>query len=99
MTKCVSILRFTSEGDMEWYYKDRLHREDGPAIIWTTGTKEWYFHGRRHREDGPAIEYSSGILVWWLHGVEMTELEHFNRSKYFKNLPPSERVRLRLMIQ
>jgi len=27
----------------------KLHREDGPAMIWTDGTKEWYREGKLYR--------------------------------------------------
>jgi hypothetical protein len=45
-----------------------LHREDGPAIEWNSGTKVWYLNGLLHREDGPAREFSNGTKVWWLNG-------------------------------
>ena len=38
-----------------WYKKGKLHREDGPAIIWSSGRKDWYKDGKYHREDGPAV--------------------------------------------
>lgn len=36
-----------------------LHKADGPAIIWHTGSKMWYIDGKLHRIGGPAIEYKS----------------------------------------
>jgi len=45
-----------------------LHREDGPAIIQSSGTKQWLINGKLHREDGPAIEYSNGSKDWWIEG-------------------------------
>ena len=55
------------------YYKDRemsiIHRNDGPAIEYSSGSKEWWVDGVMHREDGPAV-----ILVtkprkeWWING-------------------------------
>ena len=33
------------KGTVRWYWKGRLHREDGPAIEWANGTKEWYRNG------------------------------------------------------
>ncbi len=33
--------------------RGELHREDGPAIEYTSGTKMWYQNGKLHREDGP----------------------------------------------
>ena len=43
-----------------YYVNNVLHREDGPAIEYASGTKEWYMNGKLHREDGPAIEYVNG---------------------------------------
>ena len=38
------------ESDTEFYYSDRemtiLHREDGPAVGWTTGDKAWYLNDK-----------------------------------------------------
>ena len=48
-------------------YKDaqgRLHREDGPAIIWPDGSKFYHIRGKRHREDGPAEEFANGTKGW-----------------------------------
>ena len=50
-------------GKCKLYTRDGvLHREDGPAVEFTSaegtydnGRKEWFKDGIRHREDGPAI--------------------------------------------
>ena len=55
-------------GTQEWYQKDKLHREDGPAIIGPDGTQEWYQNGELHREDGPAIIRPDGTQSWWQDG-------------------------------
>ena len=47
--------------------KGRLHRDDGPAIVWSSGTKQWYQHGERHRDEGPAVIWASGTKVWYQH--------------------------------
>jgi len=57
-----------NDGTIEWYLKNKLHREDGPAIEFGDGTKGWYLNGQCHREDGPAIEYASGTKSWYLNG-------------------------------
>ncbi len=54
----------------------RLHRDDGPAVIWTDGTQEWWWHGGLHRDDGPAWIFSDGKQKWYWHGEEVTEEEH-----------------------
>jgi hypothetical protein len=50
-----------------WYDKNgRLHRLNGPAIIYYDGYEEWYRHGKLHRDDGPARAHSSAdIEEWW----------------------------------
>lgn len=47
-----------------WYQNNRLHREDGPAVIYPNGVSEWYSKGKLHRLDGPAIEYPDGTGFW-----------------------------------
>lgn len=94
----VEPVKFIDYGIEYWQVNGRHHREDGPAVIYHDGTKFWYHHGIRHREDGPAIEFSDGGKQWILNGKELSQLEHFNRSPYFRSLTVSERVAIRLMI-
>ena len=59
--------------DISWHNKQgELHRDDGPAKIWSNGTQEWYQHGELHREDGPAREEPDGTQHWYWHGQEIT---------------------------
>ena len=46
----------------------QLHREDGPAIEYASGTKEWWIHNCLHREDGPAIVWGNGGKEWRQNG-------------------------------
>lgn len=55
-------------GNLTWYKDGIIHREDGPAIIYTSGRKEWLQNGFLHREGGPAIESESGSKFWILNG-------------------------------
>jgi len=57
-------------GDSSHYLDGRLHREDGPAIIYPDGSRVWYLNGHLHREDGPAIIWPSGSRWWYLNGKE-----------------------------
>jgi hypothetical protein len=57
-----------SNGTQYWYFDDKLHRENGPAIEYANGNKYWYLNGKRHREDGPAVEGASGDKSWYLNG-------------------------------
>ena len=51
------------------YYDDGLlHRDDGPALIFTkSGNTEYWQHGKKHRLDGPA-DISVHGSVWWING-------------------------------
>jgi hypothetical protein len=71
-----------------------LHRTDGPAIEYKSGTKQWYINGKLHRTDGPAIEYSNGDKSWYINGechredgpariwVDTDEWFHLNNYRY-----------------
>ena len=56
--------------DRTAYYnsKGQFHREDRPAVEYTSGTKHWYLNGKLHRADGPAVEYFDGYKAWYLNG-------------------------------
>ena len=57
------------DGSVEYYNEaGLLHREDGPAIIYASGSKHWCINGQLHREDDPAIESSSGDRYWYRNG-------------------------------
>jgi len=59
------------------YYKGYLvHRENGPAIIWSNGDKNWYINGNLHREDGPAINWNF-TKRWYLNGISYSEEEYY----------------------
>jgi len=45
------IKRTWARGGVDWLYKGRLHREDGPAIIYDDGTKEWFLDGQQLSEE------------------------------------------------
>jgi len=47
--------------------KHKLHREDGPAIIFKNN-KKWYRYGKLHRYNNPAVVYSNGTKKWWVNG-------------------------------
>jgi hypothetical protein len=68
-----------------WFKDDKLHREDGPAMVCSDEAEEWFFNGVHHREDGPAKTWPNGGKEWWQHGVRHREdshaFEYPNRSK------------------
>jgi hypothetical protein len=50
-----------------WYYHDKLHRENGPAIE-AESYQEWWRHGLKHRDNGPAVD-ALNRKEWWVNGV------------------------------
>ena len=61
-------VKVNDDGDKEWFLNDKLHREDGPACEYVSGTKLWYSNHKLHREDGPACEWANGSRFWYLNG-------------------------------
>lgn len=60
-------------GTIRWYKNGHIHREDGPAIIYSDGQQEWYLNGKLHRTDGPAIIYTDGVERWFIDNIELTK--------------------------
>lgn len=53
------------DGIQRWYNKEGvIHRENGPAVIYPSGTEYWYRNGKYHREDGPAVNRNDGYMEW-----------------------------------
>lgn len=67
--------RYEISGDIWWYKNDLVHREDGPAIEWSSGRKSWFFNGKKHRKNGPALEGVLDYKEWWVNGVQYTKEE------------------------
>jgi hypothetical protein len=77
-----------SHGDIFYIMNGGRHREEGPAIIYQSGTKCWYQNDQLHREDGPAVEFNSGKKYWYYHGEEINcstqkEFERLIKLKAF----------------
>ena len=52
------------EHGTEYYYiNGKLHREDGPAIIYNNGHKEWWINGHRVSESGTALHRLDHITL------------------------------------
>ena len=71
-------------GHQRWYKDGKYHREDGPAVILTSGTEFWYKDGRRHREDGPASIFGDGDQYWYKNDVRYT-FEGYCKAMNFSN--------------
>ena len=63
------VSRVLDPRGQRWYLNGKLHREDGPAIIFNNGTQEWWLNGKLHREDGPAVEFLGGHRGWYKNGL------------------------------
>ncbi len=74
-------LEIDKYGDKRWYLNYKLHRVDGPAVVYEEGDKYWYINGLRHREDGPAIEYSNGDKFWYLNNEQLSEKDYLQRTR------------------
>jgi hypothetical protein len=70
-----------ANGNETWYFNDKHHRENGPAIDYVDGYKVWYFNDKRHREDGPAVVYPDGTKYYYINGKKLTEQEFISRTK------------------
>ena len=91
--------KISPDGSQRWYLNDKLHREDGPAIICPDGTQRWYLNGKCHREDGPAIIYSDGTQVWYLDDNHITnEVIHWanERNIDLNNMSDMDKLVLKL---
>jgi hypothetical protein len=58
------------------YYMDdsceKLHRNEGPAVIHNNGCLEYWNQGQLHNISGPAIETVKGKSVYYLFGRRFT---------------------------
>ena len=66
----LTLRREIDENDtVRWYNADdELHRDNGPAVEYASGTTFWLNNSKYHRNDGPAIEYADGRKFWFLNG-------------------------------
>jgi len=67
-------------GSKAWYYNDRLHRLNGPAVEYTNGTKHWYYKGKFHRLNGPAVEFANGDNVYYINGKSYETFEEYKEA-------------------
>jgi len=58
----------TKTGSTVYTKGNKIHREDGPAIIDFDGGKTWMIEGTRHRIGGPAITETDGTKEYWVRG-------------------------------
>ncbi len=61
------------DGLAVWFFKGKIHRENGPAKIYPHGSKFWYINNKLHRTDGPAIEFWNGEVEYWIDGKRVSK--------------------------
>lgn len=52
------------DGEM-WYINGKIHRTDGPALLYPNGSEAWFKDGLIHRDGGPAVTDVTGTKVWY----------------------------------
>jgi len=67
------IRYFTSKGrfftnDYKKVPFNKLHNEDGPAFVDSTGRMFWFVDGKCHRVDAPASIDADGTRRWFIDG-------------------------------
>jgi hypothetical protein len=72
-TRCDYMIRFgyrveITQYHIKWTLNGKLHRTDGPAIIYANGTQRWYIDGKLHRTDGPAAIHADVLQEWYIDG-------------------------------
>jgi len=70
-----------STQEHQWRLNGKLHRLDGPAVIYDSGTEVWYKHGMFHRLDGPACKLKNGDdfrCEYWINGVNYSVESYWN---------------------
>lgn len=61
------------DGNKRWKLQGDLHRDDGPAAIYTNGMEIWYRYGIYHRVGGPAIIRPDLGEYWYQYGARHRE--------------------------
>lgn len=64
-----SLIEFDKHGNLcFWNAQGKLHRENGPAVIYPDGSELWFLNNLQHRENGPAVERPNGFRSWHVNG-------------------------------
>ena len=64
--------------NIHFYLDNKLHRHDGPAVIFVGKKVEYYLNGKCHRTDGPAIIYKNGAQFYYVDGKYLSK-DTFNQ--------------------
>ena len=71
------MFEIKKNGFITYYIDSKIHREDGPAVIWHNGGISYHVNNKRHRKDGPAIFWANGHAWYYSNGTFVT-----NGGKY-----------------
>ena len=58
---------------VRWWKGSLIHKDNGPAVLYSSGTKTYWKNNKLHREDGPTIDDSDGSHKYFINGIRMTE--------------------------
>ena len=64
----VTVYWKDEDGDKLWFVDGELHRENKPALIYTSGDRYWFRKGLLHRKDGPACD-TRFRKEWHINGL------------------------------
>lgn len=74
-----------------YWSNGKIHRQDGPAVIYEDGTQEWWLEGRRHRYDGPAIyNPDKKLSIYIKHGKIENQLSTYYGSSIEMYVEPDK---------
>lgn len=75
-----------STQEHQWRLNGKLHRLDGPAVIYTkNNTQIWYKHGELHRIGGPSITYcGDDTRLYHIEGKRMKYSDYINHHVNIK---------------
>jgi len=84
------LKKIVNKYGIEYRIENKLHCENGPAIIHKSGTIEYYACGLLHRLDGPAIIRDNGEQLWYkynqLHNANGPAITHSDgQQEYYQN--------------
>ncbi len=69
-----SVFEFHQNYNKTWFSRNgKIHKTNGPAVLWNCGTKEWFFTGKPHRGgDEPAVQ-STWVDSWHIFKGQKNE--------------------------
>jgi len=65
------IIKENPMPDAKYVYlvDNKIHREDGPAVIKSSGVQFWVINNKRHRVGGPAYIHPNGTQIWYQNDI------------------------------